>query len=56
VTADQLNRIVEQSDLPAWRAADIGASARLSDGRLVFVFDDTLRKDSDQPQLCRTPS
>ena len=51
VTADQLNRIVEQSDLPAWQAADIGASARLSDGRLVFVFDDTLRKDSDQPQL-----
>lgn len=51
VTADQLNKIVADSDLPAWQAGDIGTSARLSDGRLVWVFDDTLRKDGYQPQL-----
>jgi hypothetical protein len=38
-----LNRVVKKADLPAWQAADIGASARLSDGRLVWLFGDTLR-------------
>ncbi len=32
-------------DLPAWQAADIGASARLADGRIVWVFGDTVRPD-----------
>jgi len=51
VTADQLNRIIDESDLPAWQAGDIGASARLSDGRLVWVFDDTLRTKKYDPPL-----
>ena len=51
VLADQLNRIIDDSDLPAWQAGDIGASARLSDGRLAWVFADTLRKDTFKPRL-----
>ena len=51
VSADELNRIIDHSDLPAWQAGDIGASARLSDGRLVWVFDDTLRKENFEPRL-----
>lgn len=39
-----LNKVVKKADLPAWQAADIGASARLDDGRLVWLFGDTLRK------------
>ena len=42
-----LNEVVERADLPAWQAADIGASARLQDGRLVWLFGDTLR-ETDQ--------
>jgi hypothetical protein len=51
VTADEVNAIVSRDDLPAWRAGDIGASARLSDGRLVWVFDDTLRTQRYNPQI-----
>lgn len=43
VSADLLNRMVARADLPMWQAGDIGASARLSDGRLVWVFGDTVR-------------
>jgi hypothetical protein len=43
VSADLLNRVVARADLPMWQAGDIGASARLSDGRLVWVFGDTVR-------------
>ena len=44
LTVDFLNDVVESADLPAWQAADIGASARLLDGRLVWLFGDTLRE------------
>ena len=43
-TADQLNTAVGGTiKLPAWQAADIGASARLHDGRIVWLFGDTVR-------------
>jgi hypothetical protein len=45
VTAAELNKIVAHLDLPAWQAADISASARLPDGRLMWVFNDTLRTE-----------
>lgn len=46
VHVDALNRAVSGTiDLPAWQAADIGASARLSDGRIVWAFGDTVRPD-----------
>jgi hypothetical protein len=46
VTVDGLNRALSGTiDLPAWQAADIGASARLADGRIVWVFGDTVRPD-----------
>jgi len=51
VTADDVNRIVAHDDLPAWQAGDIGASARLSDGRLVWVFDDTVRTERYDPRI-----
>jgi hypothetical protein len=38
------NRLVAATDLPEWQAADIGASARLSDGRIAWVFGDTLQQ------------
>jgi hypothetical protein len=49
--AGQLNRLVTSIDLPAWQAADIGASARLSDGRLVWLFGDTVRTPQLSPRI-----
>jgi hypothetical protein len=49
--AGLLNQEVAGIDLPGWQAADIGASARLSDGRIVWVFGDTFRVPSIQPRL-----
>jgi hypothetical protein len=51
LTVDILNRIVAAADLPAWQAADIGASAQLRDGRMVWVFGDTVRADDFAPRL-----
>lgn len=42
--AAAVNDLVAATDLPGWQAADIGASVRLSDGRIVWVFGDTLRR------------
>jgi len=42
-SAKSANQIVASARLPAWEAADIGASTRLDDGRIVWVFGDTLR-------------
>jgi hypothetical protein len=44
VSADLINQGVAQADFPLWQAGDIGASARLSDGRLVWAFGDTVRR------------
>ncbi len=51
VTADLVNRVVASGDLPHWQAGDVGASARLSDGRLVWVFGDTVRAGDVTPRL-----
>ena len=51
LTVDLLNDVVESADLPAWKAADIGASAELRDGRMVWVFGDTIRADGFTPRL-----
>lgn len=51
ISADLVNQVVSSSSLPAWQAGDIGASARLSDGRLVWVFGDTVRTDSFNPRI-----
>ena len=48
-TVDALNKLVASIDLPAWQAGDIGASARLSDGRLVWLFGDTVRPELQPP-------
>ena len=50
-SADSLNKLVSSLDLDYWQAADIGASARLSDGRLVWVFGDTVRRSGVEPPL-----
>ena len=47
----QLNRIVAGIDLPLWQAGDIGASARLGDGRIVWVFGDTVRAPDVTPRV-----
>ena len=51
VSAAELNKLGESLDLRYWQAADIGASARLHDGRLVWLFGDTLRKSGVSPGL-----
>ena len=51
VSADELNKLAGSLDLRYWQAADIGASARLHDGRLVWLFGDTLRKNGTNPGL-----
>ena len=51
VTVAQLNRIVAGLDLPLWQAGDIGASARLPDDRIVWVFGDTVRRDGITPRV-----
>lgn len=51
VSVDLLNTYLAETDLPAWQAADIGASTQLSDGRLVWVFGDTVRTDAYSPQV-----
>ncbi len=42
-SAEAGNTLLAAQNLPAWDAADIGASTLLSDGRIVWVFGDTLR-------------
>ena len=49
-TVEQVNAIGAAVDLPAWQAGDIGASGRLSDGRIVWLFGDTVRPTM-QPAL-----
>ena len=51
VTVPQLNRIVAGLDLPLWQAGDIGASARLTDERIVWVFGDTVRRADITPRI-----
>ena len=48
-TVDQLNELGASVDLPGWQAGDIGASGRLSDGRLVWLFGDTTRTKLEPP-------
>lgn len=51
VSADIVNKVVSSTTLPAWRAADIGASAKLSDNRLAWVFGDTVRDPHQEPSI-----
>lgn len=50
-TAKLVNKVVAATDLPGWQAADIGASVKLADGRLVWVFGDTVRSSALQPRI-----
>ncbi len=50
-SADELNRMMASIDLPAWQSGDIGASARLPDGRIAWIFGDTSRTDAVRPFL-----
>jgi hypothetical protein len=51
LSAEQRNAMMDEVDLPAWEAADVGASAQLSDGRVFWVFGDTIRTPDFEPQL-----
>lgn len=51
VTVDYLNGIVHNAHLPLFLAGDIGASAELSDGRMVWVFGDTVRAAAHTPRV-----
>lgn len=47
--ARSFNAVMQNLSLPQWRAADVGATARLSDGRVAWIFGDTLRPSGYRP-------
>lgn len=51
VTAAQLNQAMTRIDFPQWQSADLGATARLSDGRIFWAWGDTGREKGFDPQL-----
>jgi hypothetical protein len=51
VSADELNTVMGRLDLPAWQSGDVGASAQLSDGRVFWVFGDTVRSAAFEPRM-----
>ncbi|WP_018155021.1 DUF4185 domain-containing protein [Demetria terragena] len=51
VTVDIATKAVADSALPGWQAADIGASTKLSDNRIAWVFGDTVRTDKYVPKV-----
>ena len=51
ITVAKLNQLVDSLDLRYWQAGDIGASGRLSDGRLVWAFGDTVRRSGVSPPV-----
>lgn len=51
MTVAALNRVVAGLDLRYWQAGDIGASARLGDQRIVWVFGDTVRDRGVVPRM-----
>ncbi len=51
VSAAELNDMMNRVDLPAWQSGDVGASAQLSDGRIFWVFGDTVRKAPFEPRM-----
>ena len=52
-TADDWNEAFEELDLRYWQSADLGASAVLSDGRVVWLWGDTVRDEEVEPDLPR---
>jgi hypothetical protein len=51
LSAAQLNAAMSRIDLPEWQSADLGATAVLSDGRVLWVWGDTGREEGYVPQL-----
>ena len=51
LTAEDLNEAFEELDLPYWRQSDVGTSAVLSDGRVMWVWGDTVRGRSTDPRM-----
>lgn len=51
-SAEQANNWMQGLDhLPQWRAADVGLSVRLGDGRTLWVFGDTARAGEYRPRF-----
>jgi hypothetical protein len=51
--ADDYNEAFQDADLPYWQSADVGASAVLSDGRVVWMWGDTIREKEVEPEMPR---
>jgi hypothetical protein len=51
LTADDMNDGLDEADLRYWQSADVGASAVLRDGRVVWLWGDTIRKLGVQPRM-----
>ncbi|WP_409332996.1 hypothetical protein [Trujillonella humicola] len=52
-TAEDWNEAFDELDLRYWQSADLGASAMLSDGRVVWLWGDTIRAEEVMPELPR---
>jgi hypothetical protein len=50
-SAAAVNKLVETARSPDWQAADIGASGMLSDGRIAWLFGDTVRGAGVEPRI-----
>jgi hypothetical protein len=50
-SAVALNKLVGGATSPYWMAGDIGASGVLSDGRIAWLFGDTVRAAGVQPRI-----
>jgi hypothetical protein len=51
LSATELNDALTRIDLPYWQSADVGASAPLGDGRVFWVYGDTVRAPDVQPRM-----
>jgi hypothetical protein len=51
VSAAEFNRMMERVDFPTWQSADLGVSARLADGRVLWAWGDTGRTEDFEPRL-----
>jgi hypothetical protein len=50
-TPAQLRRALDEAELPLWEAGDVGVTEELADGRIVWLYADTVRPDGYPTRL-----
>lgn len=51
VSAFERQRDMDALGLPTWRSGDVGVTTSLSDGRVLWVFGDTVRSGAARPKV-----